>query len=87
MPRRTLAVVAGIIVVAGAWYFYASRPQPMDVEVVTVDRGTVAETVTNTRAGTIEACRRAKLAPPMGGQIAKLHVKKGDTVKRDQLLL
>ena len=87
MPRRTLAVVAGIVVAAGAWFAYASRPRPIDVEVVAVDRGTVAETVTNTRAGTIEACRRAKLAPPMGGQIAKLHVKKGDTVKRDQLLL
>lgn len=87
MPRRTLAVVAGIIVVAGGWFVYASRPKPIDVEVVAVDRGMVAETVTNTRAGTIEACRRAKLAPPMGGQIAKLHVKKGDTVKRDQLLL
>ncbi len=87
MPRRTLAIIAGIVVAAGVWFAYASRPKPIDVEVATVDRGTVAETVTNTRAGTIEACRRAKLAPPMGGQIAKLHVKKGDTVKRDQLLL
>lgn len=87
MPRRTLLIVAGLVVVAGGWFVYASRPVPIDVEVVAVDRGTVAETVTNTRAGTIEACRRAKLAPPMGGQIAKLHVKKGDTVKRDQLLL
>jgi HlyD family secretion protein len=87
MPRRTLAIVAAIVVVAGGWFFYASRPKPIDVEVVAVDRGMVAETVTNTRAGTIEACRRAKLAPPMGGQIAKLHVKKGDAVKRNQLLL
>jgi HlyD family secretion protein len=87
MPRRTLIVVAASVVIAGGWFFYASRPTPIDVEVVAVDRGVVAETVTNTRAGTIEACRRAKLAPPMGGQIAKLHVKKGDAVKRDQLLL
>jgi HlyD family secretion protein len=87
MPRRTLAVVAGIVVVAGAWFAYSSRPKPVDIEVATVERGGVAETVTNTRAGTIEACRRAKLAPPMGGQIARLPVKKGDAVKRDQLLL
>ncbi|MEQ1581094.1 MAG: efflux RND transporter periplasmic adaptor subunit [Steroidobacteraceae bacterium] len=87
MPRRTLVVVAAIVVVAGGWFYYVSRPTPVDVEVVAVERGGVAETVTNTRAGTIEACRRAKLAPPMGGQIAKLHVKKGDTVKRNQLLL
>jgi len=87
MPRRTLAVIAGIVVAAGLWFAYASRPKPVDIEVVTVERGGVAETVTNTRAGTIEACRRAKLAPPMGGQIAKLHVRKGDAVKRNQLLL
>ena len=52
-----------------------------------VERGVVAESVTNTRAGTIKACQRARLAPPSGGQIAKLPVKKGDHVKKGQILL
>jgi HlyD family secretion protein len=47
----------------------------------------VAETVTNTRAGTVKACQRAKLAPPGGGQIARLPVKKGDHVQAGQVLL
>lgn len=44
-------------------------------------------TVVNTRAGTVEACRRAKLALPAGGQIAHLWVKEGDRVKAGQKLL
>ena len=45
------------------------------------------DTVANTRAGTIKACRRAKLAPASGGQIVKLWVKEGQRVKQDQPLL
>ena len=44
-------------------------------------------TVVNTRAGTIKACRRAKLAPAAGGQIVKLWVKEGDRVEKGQPLL
>lgn len=65
----------------------ASRPDPIEVETATVSRGPVAETVTNTRAGTIKACQRARLAPPSGGQIARLPVKKGDRVQAGQVLL
>lgn len=66
---------------------FASRPDPIQVETATASRGPVAETVTNTRAGTIKACQRARLAPPSGGQIAKLPVKKGDRVQPGQILL
>lgn len=57
------------------------------VAAATVDRGQVRQSVANTRAGTINACRRAKLAPATGGQIAKLHVRKGDRVKAQQVLV
>jgi HlyD family secretion protein len=43
--------------------------------------------VSNTRVGTIKACRRAFLAPATGGQVAALLVKEGDSVKQHQLLL
>ncbi len=52
-----------------------------------VDRGPVRASVANTRAGTINACRRAKLAPSTGGQISKLHVHKGDRVQEGQVLV
>lgn len=76
-------VAAGI---AGA-VWYASRPKPLSVVLATVDRGAVERTVANTRAATVTACRRSKLAPLSGGQIAKLLVKEGDRVKRGQVLL
>jgi HlyD family secretion protein len=87
MQRRTLYWLGGIAAVAVALTVYLTRSEPIAVEVETVGRGPVAETVTNTRAGTIKACERARLAPPMGGKIERMLVKKGDSVKKDQLLL
>lgn len=87
MKRRTLYIAGGVVLAAVAIGVLASRPEPVQVETATVTRGLVAETVTNTRAGTIKACQRARLAPPSGGQIAKLPVKKGDRVQPGQVLL
>lgn len=87
MKRRTLYIAGGVVLVALAIGVLASRPDPIEVETATVSHGPVAETVTNTRAGTIKACQRARLAPPSGGQIAKLPVKKGDRVQPGQVLL
>ena len=64
-----------------------TRPKPIEVSLAAVDRGLVESTVVNTRAGTVEACRRAKLALPMGGQISHIWVKEGDRVKVGQKLL
>jgi len=89
-PRKPLIkylpylVVLALLVVA-AWYF--TRPAPPVVQLVKVERGTVTATVSNTRAGTVKACHRAKLSAPSGGQIAKLLVSKGERVKRGQVLL
>ena len=83
---RYLPWLAGLVLIAVAvWYF--TRPAPLRVQLVKVERGLVEATVSNTRAGTVKACRRAKLAPPAGGQIAHLLVKKGQRVKADQVLL
>jgi HlyD family secretion protein len=87
MKWRTIGILAGLAAVGVGVALWLGRPEPIPVEVVEVGRGTVAETVTNTRAGTVKACQRAKLAPPAGGQIAKLPVKKGDRVEAGQVLL
>jgi HlyD family secretion protein len=78
-----ILVITGII--GAGWYL--SRPKPIAVAVKAVERGTVEATVSNTRAGTVKACRRARLAPAIGGQIAKLAVKEGDRVSAGQVLL
>ena len=87
MKWRTLGVLAGLAAVGTAAALWLGRPEPIAVEVIEAGRGSVAETVTNTRAGTVKACQRAKLAPPAGGQIARLPVKKGDHVESGQVLL
>ena len=76
-----------IIVGIGSLIWYWSRPHPLSVSVAKVERGTVEATVSNTRAGTVKACRRARLAPATGGQISRLFVKKGEKVASGQLLL
>jgi HlyD family secretion protein len=84
--RTALLVVLAVgLTAAAVWYF--TRPKPVSVALTVVDSGPVERTVSNTRAATVTACRRAKLAPPSGGQIARLTVREGDRVKRGEVLL
>lgn len=83
--RRVALISLLFLLALGGWFF--TRPNPIAVTLAKVDRGTVEATVSNTRAGTIKACQRAKLAPPAGGQIAHMLVKKGQRVKANQVLL
>ena len=75
-----------ISAIAFAGWVY-TRPQPIAVDVVTTAVGDVEATVVNTRAGTVKSCQRSNLAPASGGQIAKIWVKEGDRVHKDQILL
>jgi HlyD family secretion protein len=90
MTRRSVRLLAGLAIAAAIavgltlWF---GRTKPITVDTVEATRGTVSETVTNTRAGTIKACERARMAPPSAGQIARLPVKKGDKVEKGQVLL
>lgn len=79
-----IALIGGAL---AAWIGWSTRTRPVDVRLVPVERGTVEQTVANTRAGTVMACRRARLSPSAGGQIASLPVHEGDAVKSGQLLL
>ena len=84
--RTKLIALAALLIAAGAtWHF--TRPQPPKVQLVKVERGLVEASVSNTRAGTIKACHRAKMSAPAGGQIVHLLVKKGDRIKAGQVLL
>jgi len=74
------AAVAG-----GVWY--GTREDPVKVIVASAEIGRVEQTVSNTRAGTVKACRRANLSTSIGGQIAFLGVREGDTVEQGHLLV
>jgi len=85
LRRTIIAAVVIAAIAAAAWYW--SRPKPVAVILKQVERGRVESTVANTRAGTVNACRRARLAPAIGGQIAKLPVREGNKVSAGQILL
>ena len=84
---KRIAIIAALAVVVLAAVWFVSRPEPVPVTLVTAERGPVAATVANTRAGTVDACRRAGLSPALGGQIASLPVKDGERVEAGALLL
>ena len=85
-PRR-LMVAAIVMGVATLIWFRYTRPHPVPIILGDVDRGRVERSVANTRAGTVNACRRAKLAPPAGGQIVSLPVHEGQRVRAGEVLL
>jgi len=84
--RITLIVIITLLIVIFL-FVWLKQPKPVPVLIAVVHKGDVQRTVTNTRAGTLKACRRAGLSPSIGGQIAILPVKEGDQVKKGQLLL
>lgn len=84
---RNIAVVGVVFIAVAGWLAYTNRSIPVQVSVVRATVGEIEQTVANTRAGTVQACRRAKMAPAAGGQIAQLPVSKGAVVKQGDLLL
>lgn len=84
--RRILIFIGFILlIVTSVWYF--TKPVPISVTLFDVQSGLVESSVSNTRAGSIEACLRTRLSPIIGGRIAYLGVKKGDHVKKGQVLI
>ena len=74
-----------VIVAAANWLFGGN--DALEVRVAEVTRGEIRKTVLNTRAGTVDACRRARMSPASAGQIASLPVEEGDAVSEGQVLL
>ncbi len=84
--RRLLSALLVLALLgAASWWF--TRPKPVEVVVHEVGRGLVEATLSNTRAGEIEACQRTKMATIVGGRIEWLGVKEGDRVEAGQVLM
>jgi HlyD family secretion protein len=84
-PR--LAVVALLVAAGVLLRLTVFAPEAVQVRTVAVEKGRVEETVTNSRAGTVKARRRAKLAPETGGRVVALPHRRGSRVREGQLLL
>jgi len=88
--RRLWPRLAGLAVLVAAVVLLrltAFAPAPVPVRVVATEKGRVEETVTNSRAGTVKARRRAKLAPETGGRVLLLPHRRGTRVRKGEILL
>lgn len=61
--------------------------EPVPVRVARVERGTVEAAITNSRAGTVKARRRAKLSTGTSGIVVELHARRGARVGAGDVLL
>ncbi|THF57704.1 efflux RND transporter periplasmic adaptor subunit [Pseudothauera rhizosphaerae] len=89
MTRRWRGILIAVVLVAAlaaalAWF---ARPEPLAVATRAVDRGRVEASVSNTRAGEVEACQRTRLSTILGGRIEYLGVDEGDRVEAGQVLM
>ncbi len=89
MRKWTLRIAVLLVLAALAWTLQTTllAPKPIPVTVTAVERGAVEETVTNSRAGTVEARQRAKLSPEIGGTVAEIPHREGERVAAGTLLL
>ena len=87
MVMKTIAALVAVALVVSTIIWKMTRDKPIRVALGTVERGEVKWAVSNTRAGTVNACKRARMAPILHGQIAALPVKAGDRVETGQILM
>ncbi len=80
-------LVLGSVGLGVLTYLQATKVELVEVVVEAAEYGSVDHIVANTRAGTVEACKRSSPTPSVGGQIARLEVQEGDRVKAGTLLL
>ena len=81
MRRWLLLSLTAVVVLGVLLRATVLRPKPIAVKAVRVEMGVVEETVTNTKAGTIKARRRARLSPEVGGRVVEIAYREGDHVK------
>lgn len=89
MRRWTIriGVVLALVAIAFAARRTVWKPEPLEVRAVQAARGQVEETVTNSRAGTVKARRRAQISPEVGGRAVEVPRREGERVAKGDVLL
>ena len=87
MRLSRFLLIVPLLAAGGWWVWQQQHPTALDVSAASVSRGVVESSVANTRAGTVKACRRAKLSPSIGGQISVLTFAEGAHVNTGDVLL
>ncbi|HJM70766.1 MAG TPA: efflux RND transporter periplasmic adaptor subunit [Gammaproteobacteria bacterium] len=87
MTRNKKIIGAIIAVIILSSFLFGGEEKTIKVSSVKPEIRNVEKTVSNTRAGTIDACRRSKMSPAAAGQISVLHVQEGESVSKGDVLL
>jgi HlyD family secretion protein len=87
MPRWILWTAAAVAAVVLVLWTTLLAPERIPVKVVALERGRVESTISNTKAGTVRARRRAQLSPQVGGRVAELSRREGDWVEEGAPLI
>jgi len=87
MRRRLPALLVIALVLSVVLRFTVFRPDPIKVSVAPVEIDRVEATLTNSKAGTVKARRRARLSPEVGGRIIELVYREGHRVGAGEILV
>jgi HlyD family secretion protein len=87
MRKWLLRLSIPIAVAALLFFFTVYRDEPIAVRVVPVERAVVEATITNSKAGTIRARRRARLSAEVGARIVAIAKREGEWVKDGEVIL
>ncbi len=82
---RGIIAVAALVVVARMLGWWGT--EPISVKAVRAELGRVESTITNSKAGTIRARRRADLSAEVGGRVVAIEVREGAVVQAGDVLV
>jgi len=87
MRKKWLWIGAGVVVIAAAGGFVASKrgPKPTPVQLAEVKREDLQAKVTAN--GKVQAAKKVEISATIPGQVTQLAVREGDEVKKGQFLL
>ena len=82
-----LLVITVIVLIGVALRYTVFAPDPVEVHVEPVARGVVESTVTNSKAGTVQARRRSRIASEIGGRVIEILHREGARVVAGETLV
>ena len=85
--KKLIGLLAAVGIAAGGWYWYsaaAQKPRRENLVPIAVTKGTIEEVVT--AQGKLEPKQYVDVGTQVSGQLKKIHVDIGDTVRKGQLL-
>ena len=82
-----IAIVLGLV--GAAWLLRATvfADKPIHVQLQAAERGTVEQSLTNSRAGTVRARHRTELSPEVAAERSRFPIVRGDAVEAGDVLL